>query len=121
LEGTVNIQVENNTILIKERNLILTNDLWSIVVNVDCSVFEDTLAKLKDDVYKIVKFKSRFTPTAELGHVKILVDFLESHIYLVTQMLPLIDRRRGLVNVAGSVFKTLFGVATVMVLDELHH
>jgi len=114
LEGSVNNQVENNTVLIKERNVILTNDLWNIVVNVDFSTFEDTLAKLKDDVYSIVKFKSRFTPTAELGHVKILVDFLESYIYLFTQMLPRTDRTRGLVNVAGSVFKTLFGVATVM-------
>lgn len=82
MEDTVNNQVENNTILTKERNVILTSDLWSIVVNVDCSAFEDTLTKLKDGVYKIAKFTSRFTPAAEIGHVKILVDFLESHIYL---------------------------------------
>lgn len=36
-------------------------------------------------------------------------------------MLPRIVRRGGLVNVAGSVFRTLFGAATVMALDELHH
>jgi tetrahydromethanopterin S-methyltransferase subunit B len=35
-------------------------------------------------------------------------------------MLPGMDRGRGLVNVAGSVFKTLFGVAAVIDLDELH-
>jgi tetrahydromethanopterin S-methyltransferase subunit B len=35
-------------------------------------------------------------------------------------MLPRLDRRRGLVNVAGSIFKTLFGVATVIDLDKLH-
>jgi hypothetical protein len=120
LEGTVNNQVENNTILIKERNVILTNDRWSIVVNVDFSAFEDTLAKLKDGAYQIIKFKSRFTHTAELGHVKVLVDFIESHIYLFTQMLPRMDRSRGLVNVAVSVYKTMFGVATVIDLDELH-
>jgi len=108
LEDTVNNQVENNTILIKERNIILTSDLWNIVVSVDCSAFEETLAKLQDGVYKFVKFKSRFTSAAELGHVKILVDFLESHIYLFTQMLHRIGRRRGLANVAGSVFRTLW-------------
>jgi hypothetical protein len=57
LEGTVNNQAENNTILIKERNIILTNDRWSIVVNADFSAFEDTLAKLKDGVYKVIIFK----------------------------------------------------------------
>jgi len=30
------------------------------------------------------------------------------------------DRGRCLVNLAGSVFKTLFGVAIVMDSDELH-
>lgn len=57
MEGTVNNQAENNTILIKERNIILTNDRWSIVVNADFSAFEDTLAKLKDGVYKVIIFK----------------------------------------------------------------
>ena len=120
MEGTVNSQVENNTNLIKQRNVILTNDRWSIVINFYFSVLEDTLAKLKDGVHQIIKFKSRFTPTAELGHVKILMDFLESHVYIFTQMLPRMYRRRGLVNVAGSVFKILLGVTTVMDLDELH-
>ena len=119
-EGIVNNQVENNTILIKERNVILTNDRWNIVVNVDFSAYQDALAKLKDDLHQINKFKSRFAPTSELSHVNNLVDLLGNQIDSFTQMLPRMDRRRGLVNVVGSVFKTLFGVATVIDLDQLH-
>lgn len=55
------------------------------MLNVDFSAFKDTLAKLKDDVCKIVKFKSRFAPTADLDHAKILVGFLENQIYLFTE------------------------------------
>jgi hypothetical protein len=52
-EGIVNDQVENNTILIKEKNAILTKDRWNTVVNVDFSAYQDALAKLKDDLYQI--------------------------------------------------------------------
>jgi hypothetical protein len=48
------------------------------------------------------------------------VDLLGNLIDSFTQMLPRVDRRRGLVNVAGSKFKTLFGVATVIDLGKLH-
>ena len=113
-DGIVNNQVENNTILIKERNVILTNDRWNIVVNVDFSAYQDALAKLKDDLHQINKFKSRFAPTSELSHVNNLVDLLGNQIDSFTQMLPRMDRRRGLVIVVDSVFKTLFGVATVV-------
>ena len=120
-EGRANRQVENNTILIKERNVILTNDRWIVVVNVDFSAYQDALAKLKDDLYQINKFKSRFAPTAELSYVRKLVDLLEIQIDSITNMLPRMDRRRGLIDVAGSVFKTLFGVATVVDLNKLHY
>jgi hypothetical protein len=87
-EGIVNDQAANSTILIKEKNVILTNDRWNIVVNVDFSAYQDALPKLKDDLYQINKFKSRFAPAAELKHVTNLVDLLGNRIDSFTQMLP---------------------------------
>ena len=49
------------------------------------------------------------------------MDLLEIQIDSITNMLPRMDRRIGLVDVAGSVFKTLFGVATVVDLNKLHY
>jgi hypothetical protein len=49
-EAIANIQGENNTILIKERNAILSIDRWIVVVNVDFGAYQDALAKLKDDL-----------------------------------------------------------------------
>jgi len=34
----------------KQRDVILTNDAWSVIVNPDFSPYELTIAKLKDDL-----------------------------------------------------------------------
>lgn len=69
-----------------DRKIILTYDRWSVVVNVDFCAYQDGLDKLKDDLHQINIFKSLFAPTAELGHINILMYFLESRIYLFTQI-----------------------------------
>jgi hypothetical protein len=35
--------------------------------------------------------------------------------------LPRLDHKRGLINLDGTVLKTLFGTATVLDIDELHN
>ena len=88
---------------------------WDIV---QFRAYQDALTKLKDDLHQIKKFKSHFAPNTELNRVKILVNFFsEIWIDLFTQMLSWMDFKRDLVNVAGSVLETLFGVVTVMDLD----
>jgi len=74
---------------------------WDIV---DFSVYQDALAKLKDDLYQINKFKSPFAPTAELDRVKVffILFFINLNLF-VYKMLSGIDCRGDLVNVASSI------------------
>jgi hypothetical protein len=50
------------------------------VVNIDFNAYQDALAKLKDDLHQINKFKLPFAPTSELGHVNNLVGLLGNQI-----------------------------------------
>jgi len=45
---------------------------------------------------------------------------LESKLHDFHQILPRLDRRRGLVNFGGSILKTLFGTATIADVQQLH-
>ena len=45
---------------------------------------------------------------------------MESKLYDFHQILPRLDRRRGLVNFGGSILKTLFGTATTADVQQLH-
>jgi len=53
-------------------------------------------------------------------HVKALLENLDWKISNFQQILPRPDPRRGLINLGGSVLKSLFGVATVADAHKLH-
>ena len=49
-----------------------------------------------------------------------MLKLLEPKLHDFHQILPRLDRRRGLVNVGGSIWKTLFGTATTADVQQLH-
>ena len=49
------------------------------------------------------------------------MDALELKLHDFQQILPRRDRRRGRINVGGTILKSLFGTATVNDLHELHN
>jgi len=56
------IQKFIRTVFIKQRDVIVTNDAWSVIVNLDFSPNEQTIAKLKDDLLYMQKFKMPLAP-----------------------------------------------------------
>jgi hypothetical protein len=101
--------------------VILTNDVWKIVVNLDLIPYEEALINFRGDLHHILKFKSQFAPTNELVQTENLLNGLEQGIEAFKSILPRMDDRQALLNVAGSFFKILFGTATVMDLEKLHN
>lgn len=54
---------------------------------------------------------------SELKQIESLLDVLESRLWYFRQILPRLDKRR---NIFGTVLQTLFGVATMSDLHNLH-
>jgi len=64
-----NTEVHQNTVFIKQRDIILTNDVWTVIVNLDFSSYEQAVTKLRDDLLYIQKFKTPLAPVHELNHI----------------------------------------------------
>jgi hypothetical protein len=75
---------------------------------------------IRNDLEIINSHHKEFTPVVALKLVEISVDALESRLREFQQLFPRIDNRRGLVNLGGSILKSLFGTATVADLHNLH-
>ena len=105
-----NTEIHQNTIFIKQRDIILSNDAWTEIVNI--STYEQTIAKLRDDLYYIKKFKSPLAPVHELSHKEYVLQKLVDEIYAFREMLPRLDKRRAIMSAVGSVLKWVFGTAT---------
>jgi len=115
-----NTEIHQNTIFIKQSDIILTNDTWTVIVNLDFSTYEQTIAKLRDGLFYIQKFKTPLTPVHELNHMEYVLQKLEEEINAFREMLPRVDKRRAVLSAVGSMLKCFFGTATLLDVEELH-
>jgi len=117
---TSNTEIHQNTIFIKQRDIILTNNAWTVIVNLDLSTYEQTIAKLTDDLIYIQKLKTLLAPVHELNLIEYVLQKLEDEINAFIEMLPRLDKRRSVLSAVGSVLKWFFRTATVLGVEELH-
>ena len=64
--------------------------------------------------------EKEFISILEIRQIELLLKLLESKLHDFHQILPRVDRRRGLVNFGGNILKTLFGTATIADVQQLH-
>jgi len=105
---------------LEDRNVIVTSDAWRIAIELDTQVYEDAIAAVRNDLASVNKQTKEFTPVAELKQVGNLLNTLELRLSNFQHLLPRLDRRRGLLNLGGTILKTLFGTATLSDLNQLH-
>ena len=82
-------------------------------------VYEDAIA-VRNDLTSVDKQRKEFTPVGELKQVGNLLNNLELTLSNFQHLLPRLDRRRGLLNLGGTILKTAFVTATLSDLDQLH-
>ena len=99
--------LNNNVIFLKEIDIIVTNDAWRIAVDIDIRTYQDIISTIRHDLNFVEQNKKEFTSISEIRQIELLLKLLESKLHDFHQILPRLDRRRGLVNFAGSILKTL--------------
>ena len=78
------------------------------------------LSTIKADLLLIESQKQEFTPISELKQIKTLLNTLELRLHNFQQVLPRLNRRRGLMNFGGTILKLVFGTATIHDINSLH-
>ena len=115
------IQPLNNSVLfLKEADIFLSRDYWRIAVDRDISGYYETVSTIKTNLLIVEQQRQEFTSVAELQQIDLFLQTLEYKLQTFNQLLPRLDRRRGLVNLGGTIIKTLFGTATVTDVHKLH-
>jgi len=100
----LSIQPLNSSIIIlKQKDIIVTDDAWCITVDIDVNVFK-ALSTIKADLLLIESQKQEFTPISELKQIEMLLNTLELRLHNIQQVLLRLNRRRGLLNFGGTIF-----------------
>ena len=79
----------------KERDVVLSNDLWRVAVNVNLSTYYEVLSTVKSDLLSVEQQRKEFTATSELKQIELFVQILEDKLHDFYQILPRPDPRRG--------------------------
>ena len=107
--STIVQSLHQTVFFLKETDIVLTSDEWRIALNIDLSTYHDIIATVKSDLLLVEQQKQAFTPVTELQQVERLLYVLHSRLYEFHQILPRLDPKRGLINIAGVALKSLFG------------
>jgi hypothetical protein len=115
------VQPLNNTVVfVKETEVAFTSDTWRVVLNIDLSTYHEIISNFRADLFSVEQLKKEFTPISELNRIENFLNTLDGKLYDFHQVLPRLDRRRGLVNFGGTILKALFGTATYADIHSLH-
>jgi hypothetical protein len=116
----VNSPLNHSVLFVKEKDVIFTSDYWKIIVNFDLMPYEDVVSTLREDLRELKEVSKRSLPIGELRYVESALSAAEAKLADLKEYLPKADRRRGFLDIDGTFLKTLFGIATVADLNDLH-
>jgi hypothetical protein len=88
----------------------------------DFDIYEEIISRLRLELKHMYKAKANFSHINELQQVEILLNKLGNAVKSFREiLLPRVDARRSILNAAGSVFKFLFGPATMADVSNFYN
>jgi hypothetical protein len=73
----VNLPLKHSIVFIREAELVLTSDLWRVIVNFDLSAYEEAITVLREDLTQVEGIANHSTPIGELGQVDLALNSFE--------------------------------------------
>lgn len=106
--------LDKGLVYLKEREILLTNDKWTLVVNIDLNKYDGILDYIETVFQNFETFRDHPTlkliiPWTEVSRLRSVASMLTSEINSFKSMLPETRRKRGAINAIGSGMKLLFG------------
>jgi hypothetical protein len=82
--------------------------------------YEDVFTTLREDLRELKEASKLSLPIGELRYVETALTAAENKLADLKEYLPKADKRRVFLDIGGTFLKTLFGIATVADLNNLH-
>jgi hypothetical protein len=114
------LPVKQQRTLCERERFDFTNDYWKIIVNFDLMPYEEVVTTLREDLRELKEASKRSLPIGELRYVEAALRAAETKLADLKEYLPKADKRRGFIDIGGTFLKTLFGIATVAEINDLH-
>ena len=84
------------------------------------NAYEEAVATVKTDIISLEGHRRKWVSNSEMQQISTLLNTLEVRLYNFQQILPRLNRRRGLMYIGGFILKSLLGTATLEDIHLLH-
>lgn len=136
------LALDKGAVFLKDRDVLLTGDKWTIVVNINLEVYRNLIVRIREILEEArqeiprIMFGRLTVLWTELDRVGDIVDNLADELLDITKLLPEPDTsfqlqvssvqdqnrtRRGLIDVVGYTLKYLFGTMDSRDLHNINH
>jgi hypothetical protein len=85
--------IEPQRPVLKEKDIVLTNEYWHIAINLDVTTYQDVTADISEDLLLINSQRRESTEISELKQIEALLETLELKLYNFQQVFSRLDAR----------------------------
>jgi len=68
-------------VFLEEKHIVLTNDAWRVVIDLDVSAYGEMISTIKGDLLFVEGQGSEFTSISELKQTEALLNTLETRLH----------------------------------------
>jgi hypothetical protein len=114
-------QINQPVAFLRQKDVVLSDDRWLALLSFNLTQHASVLTELEKNLHAVREAATQSTSIGETRQVEEALHALQEKLANIQRFLPRPTRKRGLLNVGGTVLKTLFGTATVVDLQSLHN
>jgi hypothetical protein len=107
-------QIEQPVAFLRQKDVVLSDDRWLALISFNLTQHASVLTELERNLHAVREAAAQSTSIGETRQVKEALRALQEKLANIQRFLPRPPRKRGLLNVGGTILKTLFGTATVV-------
>jgi hypothetical protein len=113
-------QINQPVAFLRQKDVVLSDDRWLALLSFNLTQHASVLTELEVNLHAVRVADTQSTSICEKRQAEEALRALKDKLANIQRFLPRPTRKRGLLNVGGTVLKTLYRTATVVDLQSLH-
>jgi hypothetical protein len=120
VQEIVNSEINQPVAFLRQKDVVLSYDRWLALLSFNLTKYAAVLAELEMNLHTIRGATDQSTSIGETRQIEEALRSLKEKLANIQRLLPRPTRKRGSLNIGGTILKSHFGTATVVDLQSLH-
>jgi hypothetical protein len=107
-------QIDKPVAFLRQKDVVVSDDRWLALLSFNLTQHASVLTELEANLHTARAATEQSTSIGEMRQIEEALRALTEKLAHIQRFLPRPTRKRGLLNIGGTILKSLFGTATVV-------